>query len=109
MSTQPPYYAVIFTNHRTPQEAGYSDMAADMMALAARQPGFLGVDHAREDVGITVSYWESLEAIAAWKAQADHRQAQEKGRTLWYRQYTVRICRVEREYSFERTTSDEAS
>ena len=80
-------------------------MAAEMMALAAEQPGYLGVDHAREAVGITVSAWESLEAIAAWKAQADHLEAQQKGKTRWYDHYTVRICRVEREYSFSREAS----
>ena len=100
-----PYYAVIFTNVRSTVDGGYHQMAEEMMALAAEQPGYLGVDHAREAVGITVSYWESLEAIAAWKAQADHRQAQEKGKTLWYDHYTVRICRVEREYSFTREAS----
>ena len=59
------------------------------------------MDHAREGIGITVSYWESLQAIAAWKAQADHQLAQQKGKEQWYRKYTVRICRVEREYAFE--------
>lgn len=95
-----PYYAVIFTSVRTQAEAGYAEMAGAMMDLAARQPGYLGVEHARETTGITVSYWESLEAIAAWKAQADHQLAQQKGRQQWYSEYTVRICRVEREYDF---------
>lgn len=95
-----PYYAVIFTSVRTNIEAGYAAMAEAMMELASRQPGYLGVEHARDTTGITVSYWESLEAIAAWKAQADHQIAQKMGREQWYSQYTVRICRVEREYHF---------
>ena len=97
-----PYYAVIFTSVRTSVEEGYSEMAEAMLDLASRQPGYLGVEHARDDIGITVSYWESLEAIAAWKEQADHKIAQEKGRSDWYAEYTLRICRVEREYDFRR-------
>ena len=95
-----PYYAVIFTSVRTPVEDGYSEMADAMMELAARQPGYLGVEHARDTTGITVSYWKSLADIAAWKAQSDHQLAQQKGREAWYSEYTVRICRVEREYDF---------
>ena len=97
-----PYYAVIFTTVRTPAEEGYSEMAEAMLALASRQPGFLGVEHARDTTGITVSYWESLEAIAAWKDHAEHQVAREKGRSAWYARYTLRICRVEREYEFSR-------
>jgi heme-degrading monooxygenase HmoA len=102
MKPHTPYYAVIFTNTRTQTDAGYNQTSEQMLALAAEQPGFLGVDHARQSVGITVSYWESLKAIADWKAQADHALAREKGRELWYEEYSVRICKVEREYHFSR-------
>ena len=94
------YYAVIFTSIRTSIEDGYSDMAARMVELAAQQPGFLGVESAREEIGITVSYWESLEAIAQWKSHAEHRIAQERGRNEWYAAYKIRIAKVEREYQF---------
>ena len=98
----PPYYAVIFTSLRTPDDEGYGQTTDAMMALAAHQPGFLGVESARGEsgLGITVSYWESAETIAAWKRQADHRTAQAAGRSRWYRAYTARICRVERAYAF---------
>ncbi|MBC2838031.1 antibiotic biosynthesis monooxygenase [Robiginitalea sp. SC105] len=95
-----PYYAVIFTNYRTAGDNGYQQTSERMMELAAQQPGYLGVDHAREETGITISYWESLRAIADWKAQADHLLAQKKGRETWYSEYRVRICRVEKEYAF---------
>jgi heme-degrading monooxygenase HmoA len=72
------------------------------------QPGFLGVDHARDTVGITVSYWDSLQSIADWKSQARHKQAQQMGRERWYESYTIRICRVEREYSFEQMGRENA-
>jgi heme-degrading monooxygenase HmoA len=98
----PPYYAVIFTSQRTEGDNGYGEMAKAMVNLASQQPGFLGIESAREDLGITVSYWESLEAIAAWKQVYDHLTAQRRGRADWYQTYKVRICRVERDYSFEK-------
>lgn len=96
----PPYYAVIFTNSRTPGGEGYGDMAARMVELAAEQPGFLGVESVRdaEGVGITVSYWADLEAISAWRRNSEHREAQRRGREEWYSAFQLRICRVEREY-----------
>ena len=97
---KPPYYAVVFTSQRRPGDDGYGDVAARMVELAAQQPGFLGVESVRDaqGVGITVSYWASLEAICAWKRNDEHRVAQEKGKTVWYEQYQLRICRVEQEY-----------
>ncbi|MEO6376597.1 MAG: antibiotic biosynthesis monooxygenase [Caulobacteraceae bacterium] len=94
-----PYYAVIFTSVRTDGDhAAYQDAAARMEELAAQQPGFLGVESAREGIGITVSYWRDLDSIAAWKRHADHAMAQRMGRERWYGHYRVRIARVEREY-----------
>ncbi|WP_343672093.1 antibiotic biosynthesis monooxygenase [Chitinophaga sp.] len=98
----PPYYAVIFTSLRTPVDDGYKDTATLMVELAQAQPGYLGVESAREGVGITVSYWESLEAIRNWKQQADHLIAQQLGREKWYAEYKTRICLVERDYGFEK-------
>ncbi|MBI3191051.1 MAG: antibiotic biosynthesis monooxygenase [Pedosphaera parvula] len=99
---KPPYYAVIFTSQRSATDEGYGAMAQRMVDLAAQQPGFLGVESVRgtDGLGITVSYWQSLEAIARWKAQSEHRVAQQKGKDVWYQHYRLRICRVEREYGF---------
>ena len=96
----PPYYAVIFTSLRTTIDEGYNDMAAKMETLAARQPGFLGIESARNGVGITISYWRDLESILCWKNEAEHLVAQTLGRQKWYKSYTTRICLVERDYSF---------
>lgn len=96
---QPPYYAVIFTSVRTDVDNGYGEIAKRMVELAARQPGFLGIESARQEIGITVSYWSSPEAIKAWKDNLDHRQAQRRAGD-WYAQFRVRVCRVEREYGF---------
>ncbi len=97
-----PYYAVIFTSLRTEGDQGYADMAEAMVALASEQSGFLGMESARDGVGITVSYWDSLASIATWKQNSAHLVAQRDGRAQWYESYRVRICKVEREYGFER-------
>lgn len=99
----PPYYAVIFTSKRTQGDLGYADMATKMVALAKQQTGFLGMESAREDVGITVSYWQSLTAIEEWKSNLDHLQAQHLGKEKWYQNYHVRIARVEKDYAFNET------
>jgi heme-degrading monooxygenase HmoA len=101
---RPPYYAVIFTSIRTPGDQGYADMSDRMVELASKQPGFLGVESVRDadGAGITVSYWESAEAIAAWKAHVDHLEAQQRGRRHWYQRYEVRVARVERAYGMSR-------
>ncbi len=96
-----PYYAVIFTSKLTKDSNGYSEMAQKMEDLAKTQSGFLGIDSAREGLGITVSYWESLEVIKIWKQNSEHLIAQQKGRKQWYSWYNTKICKVEREYEFE--------
>ena len=96
-----PYYAVIFTSVASENNEGYSEMAEAMETLAKQQEGYLGIESARSEIGITVSYWKDLESIRNWKQNMDHLEAQRKGRASWYKSYTVRIALVEREYSFE--------
>src|SRR5262245_35505861 len=90
---QPPYYAVVFTSVRSAADPeGYAAMAQRMVELAVQQPGFLGVESARDDdVGITVSYWESLEAVRAWGRHVEHRVAQAEGRSRWYEAFRLRV------------------
>jgi heme-degrading monooxygenase HmoA len=95
-----PYYAVIFTSTQNQNIEGYTEMANNMENLAKQQAGYLGMESARNAIGITVSYWESLEAIKNWKQQTDHLIAQQKGRQDWYSWYNVKICKVEHEYDF---------
>jgi heme-degrading monooxygenase HmoA len=104
---QPPYYAVMFTSQRTVGEQGYDVMADRMVELAQQQVGFLGAESVRDanGFGITVSYWHSERDIAAWKTHAEHLIAQETGREKWYEQYTTRVAKVERAYSFARSAT----
>jgi heme-degrading monooxygenase HmoA len=99
-----PYYAVIFTSIRTARDNGYEEMAEAMFQLASQQPGFLGFESAREGLGITVSYWDNPESISAWQRNSSHLVAQQRGRAEWYQAFKVRVCRVERDYAFQRTT-----
>jgi heme-degrading monooxygenase HmoA len=99
---QPPYYAVIFTSVRTGEDNGYNEMSQKMFDLASRQDGFLGVDSARNEIGITVSYWRDTESIKNWKLNSWHSIAREKGRSVWYGQFKARIAKVERDYDFEK-------
>lgn len=98
---QPPYYAVIFSSQRTDGDGGYNDMADHMVELASQQPGFLGIESTRETsgFGITVSYWASEDAITKWKADIEHVDAQQLGKTKWYEHYELRIAKVERAYA----------
>lgn len=99
---EPPYYAVIFSAHRTEGDHGYAETAARMSELVAEQPGFLGVESTRDAAGfgITVAYFDSESAIRAWKRNLEHAAAREQGRTRWYSHYAVRVARVERAYDF---------
>lgn len=97
-----PYYAVIFASERTEGDRGYSQMATKMVELASAQQGFLGMESARDSqLGITVSYWKTVEDIAAWKVNAAHQVAQQRGKEEWYSKFALRVCKVERQYIFE--------
>jgi heme-degrading monooxygenase HmoA len=98
---KPPYYAVIFTSVRTDEDNGYAEMSERMTELVQQLDGFLGWESARDEIGITVSYWRDLESIRNWRNNSEHLQAQLFGKRAWYRSYKVRVVRVEKDYGFE--------
>tara|TARA_B100000780_G_scaffold83498_1_gene57068 strand:+ start:866 stop:1183 length:318 start_codon:yes stop_codon:yes gene_type:complete len=97
-----PYYAVIFTTLLTDDIAGYLETAVKMELLATKQKGFLGIESARSEIDVTVSYWNSLEAITQWKHNIEHTEVSNRAREQWYQQYQLRICKVERDYDFKK-------
>jgi heme-degrading monooxygenase HmoA len=99
MTATTPYYAVIFTSVRTDEDNGYAEAAHAVLELARQQSGFIAFESARNETGISVSYWKDLDSIRAWKENAMHRNAQNRARE-WYKSFRVRICKVEREYGF---------
>ena len=99
----PPYYAVIFTTLKSDDLEGYQEMNERMFELAQQQKGYLGIESARGNpIGVSVTYWETLEDIAAWRENAEHKLAQAKGYAKWYKSFATRVARVERDNFFER-------
>ena len=98
---EPPYYAVIFTTVKSANQTGYAEMNARMFELAQQQKGYLGIESARGEIGLSVTYWETLEDIAAWRNHAEHLLAQAECYAVWYRAFATRICRVERDHFYE--------
>ena len=98
---QPTYYAVIFTTIVEENLEGYLETSIRMEQLAKLQKGYLGIESARSEIGITVSYWLNLDDIIAWKNNIEHTEARDSGGQKWYKKYQIRICKVEREYGFE--------
>lgn len=95
---KPPYYAVIFTSKRTEGDLGYNEMSDRIEEIVKNQPGFLGMESARNEIGITVSYWKDLESIRLWSGNSEHQLAKKNGIEKWYHAYRVRISKVEFEY-----------
>ena len=99
---KPPYYAVIFTTVKSENQAGYAKMNARMFELAQQQKGYLGIESAKGEIGISVTYWETLEDIARWKSHAEHQIAQRNGYETWYQAFATRVCKVERDNFYEK-------
>ena len=100
---KPPYYAVLFSTIRTGiDDEEYHKTVKRMEQLAKIQPGYLGMESAQSEMGVTISYWRNLEAIKNWKHHIEHAEARKKGKEIWYKKYQLRICKVEHEYGFER-------
>ncbi|GAA4290763.1 antibiotic biosynthesis monooxygenase family protein [Actinokineospora soli] len=106
VTPEPPYYAVIFTSLLSPDTEGYGEAADRMFELVKGMPGYLGAEHARDGVGITVAYFRDEEAIAAWREHPEHAEVRARGRKQWYDAFELRIARVERAYGFRRSEVD---
>ena len=105
ISTPPtPYFAVIFTSILDEHDPEYFRMNDMLRQQAEKLDGFLGEDSARNDYGISISYWKDLDSIQQWRQNADHQWAKQKGRKDFYKEYKIRIARVERKYDFKKTT-----
>ncbi|HTK36901.1 MAG TPA: antibiotic biosynthesis monooxygenase [Pyrinomonadaceae bacterium] len=98
----PPYYAVIFTTVQSDERDGYDEMSARMLELAQKEKGFLGIESARDELGLSVTYWASLEDIARWKSHAEHKIAQAKGFEMWYKAFATRVAKIEVDSFFEK-------
>jgi heme-degrading monooxygenase HmoA len=95
--------AVIFVAQRTgDDDAGYYSAASAMDALAAQQPGYVGIDSVRRDdgLGITVSYWANEDAAKLWRDHPDHAATRDQGRGRWYLHYSLHVAEITRSYDW---------
>ncbi len=93
-------YAVIFRAEVNQLDSRYSEMASKMRTVAISEYGcieFTSVTEGTQEIAI--SYWQDLEQIKRWKQDSGHLIAQELGKTIWYKSYSVQITEVLREYS----------
>jgi heme-degrading monooxygenase HmoA len=98
-----PYFAVIFTSTHHQLDEEYEGLDARLITIAEKIDGFLGMDSAGGEYGISVSYWKDEASITAWKKDIDHQAAMQKGIEKWFDYYNVRISKVERNYEFKRS------
>ena len=97
---EPPYYTVIFTSTRTAIDDGYTKLNDELWEDAQKLDGFIGAESMRGEngFGVTVLYFKDMDTIAEWSRYQKHIQAKELGKQKWYKDYRVRIAKVEREY-----------
>lgn len=89
---EPMYLAVFRSRERHDiDRAAYDADAADMIALANAQPGFLAFKSyvAEDGETVAISEWEDEAAARAWRAAERHRQVQLRGRRDYYASYTL--------------------
>ena len=92
-------YAVIFRAEINELDEAYAEMAARMRDLAMNKYGcaeFTAVTEGKQEIAI--SYWDNQDQIKAWKQDPEHREAQKRGRSKWYKSYQVQVVEVIRDY-----------
>ena len=101
-SPSPPYICAVFTSIRTNIDEGYEEMNNLLFNEIKNIDGYIGNEAFRDKdgFGVNVSYWKDLVSLKKWKNNQLHKKAQKLGKTKWYKEYKLRICKVEREYDF---------
>ncbi len=103
-----PLIVVLFFSRLTP-EAGEEYVATDqrLMEMARSAPGFVDAKSftAADGERLTVVWWKDLETLRAWREDPVHREAQAKGRALWYRYYDMEVAEMVRESHFSRDSA----
>lgn len=92
-------YVVIFKAVLKHPDQAYRDIAVNLRERAINQYGCLGFSAATQDnEEIAVSYWETLEQIASWKADMEHLKAQKLALSKWYQSCQVQVAEVMHQY-----------
>ena len=82
----------------------YLALADQMNELAKTMPGYISHKgfFAEDGERCTVVEFESEESLRAWRMNPEHRAAQKKARESYYSEYSVQVCKLEREAKFRR-------
>lgn len=92
-------YAVIFRAEIAQLDETYFATAKRMRELALARYGCLEFVASMEGTcEIAISYWPSVDHIQRWKQDAEHLQAQQQGRSTWYKSYRVEVVELLRSY-----------
>ena len=87
--------------------ADYERTGERMVELVSEIPGFLGMDYAEVEGGeLLVARFESHEALAAWRNDPEHLEAQQAGRERFFESYSIEVCDEVRSYAFGAESGD---
>lgn len=101
LTPEPPYYAVIFSSYLKNNLYDYEETFEKLMQIAGEIDGFIGMESVRNDFGISISYWKDKSSIEEWKENFEHIIAKKRGKQEWYKNYSLKIARVEYEKNFK--------
>jgi len=93
----------VFRSRVKPEaEEEYARWAARMGELARRMPGYISHKGfvAADGERVTLVEFESEQAQRAWSMHPEHVEAKKKGRTHFYVEYRIQVCKVQRDSVF---------
>ncbi len=80
----------------------YFDLAAELRPELENIEGFISIERfestVTENKYVSLSFWESEDAIKAWREHAGHQLAQEKGKSEIFSDFRISIGKVNRQY-----------
>ncbi|MDH3293781.1 MAG: antibiotic biosynthesis monooxygenase [Acidimicrobiia bacterium] len=97
----------VFRNRLNPEHsAEYHDLSPRIAALADHMPGFISRKTFTADDGerVTVVEFADQESHQAWARHPGHREAMAKGRDRFYQYYDIKVCTVDRAWSYHADT-----
>ena len=99
-------YAVIFEVEVKPDGKDiYLNIASKLKEQLQQTVGFISIERFQSLVSegklLSLSFWEDMDSIDAWKKNLDHMNAQSKGRSSLFKDYRIRIAKVEKDYTLQ--------
>ena len=105
-----PQVVCIFRSVRSDHSAReYEQWSKRMDELVATMPGYVSHTSFRDGTserGVTISYFQSMKDLVAWKNVSEHREAQDLGRSLFYTEYEIEVAEIVRHYGW--SSADES-